>query len=395
MKQNNKIKNMKASDLVLDYTINDRFHGSLEVYGVKVDTYSIDILGDGIKAAGQINVPVVVDGKDNTVLEGMRRITFAKRVVANPEAYSPELVAAMNRIPVIVYDDLTPGERLKLIHDKGDRKGLGRAETLKAVWTMYEQNFSEADISIHQVYNIAKYTGSESKLNALPTELSARNKAIKNWLHGTVGNYMLGGYDCGPRVRKAMMLTDLQSDGLLPKDADGNPTVKPEWTVKRKHVTELVAARTEDAKANEWNGTNFTGPRFNAKLSEIISGAESSSGGNGGGSGDGTGAASMTIAELQKFDSRAHSLVAKATLKVAANQQVIEFPELDKAAARWEQVSNLLARYVTEFSDPTITDFASKVLGTDNLADLEAYFQSKCETPGTPTEAGELVTANS
>lgn len=393
MKQNNRIKTMKASDLKLDYTINDRFHGSLEVLpGVKVDTYAINLLLDQVVEAGQINEALYVDGKDNTVLRGMRRATVAK-LIADNDAYPAELRKAMNSVPVIVYDDLTPNERLMLIHDKGDRKGLGRAELLAAIWRMYEQNFTEAEISVHQVYNVAKYTGNEKKLNTLPSDPTARNKQIQKWLHGTVGNFMLAGYDCGPRVRKAMLLTELAADGLLPKDKDGKEVVKPEWTVKRAHITDLVSARTEDSKADEWDGTNFSGPRFNAKLSEILSGVKPATPIDG--EEDEKAGSAKTLAELKAFDGKAKSLIAKATLRIAANEKVFEFPELDAAAARWEQVGNLLAKYVSEFSNPLVTELVSAIVGMDNLANLDFLLQSYCEKPGTEPEVlDEMVVVN-
>lgn len=391
MKQNSKIKTMKASDLVLDLTANDRFHGSLEVLpGVKVDTYALPILRSAIVQAGQINVPLVIDGATNTVLQGNRRALIAQEIVKNPDAYPPELVANMNRIPVVVYDDLSPGERMRLIHDKGDRKGLGRAELLRAVWTLYEQNYSEAEIAVLQVYNIAKYTGNEKKLNTLPTDTAAREKAIKRWLHGTVGNYMLAGYDCGPRVRKCMLLTDLKADNLLPKDAEGNITVKPEWDLKRNHITDLVTARTEDANAGEWNSTTFSGPRFNAKLESYVNPPANPA--NGAGS-SGEETTPKTLTELRAFDSKCQSAVAKETLKIAAGEKSMAFPDLDRAAARWEQVANLLRRYSTEFTDPMITGFVAQILGQDNLADLDAYLVALCQTPASreETEHRELV----
>lgn len=375
----NKTKFMSATDIIVNAAKNDRFHATQELTwlagsGLHVDTYSLGLLIDAIVKAGQVNEPLHVNGKTGEVLRGFRRTLAAQAILAG-EGYSPELKKAMEKLPVVVYDDLTPAEEIEIIHDKGDRKNIGRSETLAAVWRMYEQNFSEKQISNHMVYSIADYTQNRDLINNLPKEVSAREDAIKEWLHGTVGNFMLAAYDCGPRVRTAVMLADMYADGMLPKDADGKPKdINLEFGIKgiRNKVARLVKAKTADRAAGEWNGTNFTGPRFDKTFQEILDKVPATPATPA----TPEGPKSMTFAEIDKKKDSAKSQVAKAAMAVAQNKVVMEYPDLDSAAARWEEVSLLLIRYYERIQDTLLRDVLSALVSQKDMAELEKVLES-------------------
>lgn len=359
---------MSAGDIVIDTTMNDRFSANdnvMEGLDLKVDTYSLGMLLDEVVQAGRINTPLVIDGKTKKVLQGFRRASVAKKILAN-QAYAPELRKEMERLPVNIYSELTDQERSALIHDKGTEKGIGRAELIRSSWRMLEQGFSEKEISNHLRYEIARYTGNSAKLNGLPDDVSAREKIVQRWFHGTVGQYFIASYYLGPRVRKAVLLTELAADGLLPKDENGVATIRPEFVAKRGRIGELVTAAKQDREQKLWDDKTFTGPALNAKIAEYIeedtTGVKAS-----------RGPKAMTQTELETF----RNTMAKSKIAIATANRVFgsvpEFPDLDQAAARWEAVGEILQRHVDNIASPQMRELASRILHTENLADFETY----------------------
>jgi hypothetical protein len=371
---------VSVRDVQLDYNMNDRLSPTFEVVeGLKVDTYSLGLMIDQILAKGRIVEPIHINGKTNKVLRGFRRLSAAAKIVAN-DAYPQDVRDAMLKIPCVTYNDLTDNEELEIIHDKGTSKEIGRAELIRSVWRMVAGGYSPTDIGMHLMHSLAKYTGKTAKLNQLPDDPGERAKRVKSWFIGTLNQYMIAAYNLGPRVQRAVLLTELGNDGLLPKDAQGNPTVTPEFVTKRTRIGELVTAKKQDIDRGQWDAPKFTGPAFEELIAKFIR--------------EDTGTATeadqdaevLSNTKLEEAKNNARSNVAKAAFSRSQGNKVPEFADLDSAAARWEGTSEVLQRHFDNIAVPEIRDFVGKILHMENLADLDRYMVGLCETAESSSE---------
>jgi hypothetical protein len=205
-------------------------------------------------------------------------------------------------------------------------------------------------------------------LSSLPPAGSPeRYKAIKDWFHGTLGNFMLTVLSMGQRVQDALLITEMRTDGIIKKDDDGNYLVNPEFKVTRDRIKVLSEARTQDSKAGEWDADTASGPRFNAKIDEFIK--EDANGGP----------ARQTDARMSLKDLEARgqagifkSKAVRSAFKVAAGVKDADLPKLDELAARGESVFALIDKHLDNLTDPRMQEILARVRQADPV-DFESF----------------------
>jgi hypothetical protein len=240
-------KKVSYNELHLDLPENARVHRSEQlVAGVNVDTYAIPaLMGQVLVADGEIFEPLHVEDvkgklftrrghrrtlvaqllgkmKDAELWKHYRSAKLSADINANiSEEPDPKAIKTirthLDNIPVVVHKDLTPEERIKLIHDQ-DQKGLTRTDVVKTVYKMLREGRKEADISTKMLYQLAAYSGNVAKLNTLSDDPTERAKEIKEWFHGLVGAYFIPTYREGPAVQEQVLLTAMVEDGLLHRE---------------------------------------------------------------------------------------------------------------------------------------------------------------------------------
>ncbi len=222
-----------------------------------VNNYDLESMKDQIRLAGRIIKPLIVRGEDKVVLSGNRR-TLAGQELYNDPQCPADLKEALSKVAVIEYTGLTEEEILTLVLDHGGEKPICKTEVVLSVWRLDKQMYSEKQICTWMVNALADYTGNKRKLQELPSETAAREKAVHRWLHGTVGNYILAASKLGHYVRDQFILTHKAEDKLL---VEGE---KVEMKCDRTRIADLTTARGKDMKDGSWSttGGNATGTEF-------------------------------------------------------------------------------------------------------------------------------------
>jgi hypothetical protein len=366
-------KTVNVQDVISDDSINVRIGGKTNLYGVEgaKDGYDLPTMMAQIMEAGKILRPLTLwqrSDKTLVVLKGNRRVRAGQAILNDKSMeVSEDLRKELMQVPAEVYTDLTPEEVIDIVNDH-DTKELGRAELMLNVWKLSAAGYSEKKIGNMLLYQLAEYTGNKKKLNELPTNPKDRETAIFKWLHGTLGNFLLGGYSMGPRVQKAMLETALVEDGLLKEsDAKEGQPKRPEFRCKAPQIQDLSKARTQDRNANQWDENKKTGPAFEAKLAAIISEQ------NGGGGQPRRDRPSMDQLETLKGNSL--SSLAKACYSNAGGTPTAGTLELDQQAHRAEQLMNLITVSLPEIQDEKLKDCLHKVL-MYNPENFKAYLDS-------------------
>lgn len=246
-------KTLSAKQLVVDFDLNIRDRSN----------YDLGTMKDQIRTAGQVIKPILVEkqGDRYVVLSGNRR-TLASQELLTEESLPANLKASLEKLDVLVYEGLSETERLALVIDHGSEKGISRTELVQAVWRLAKAFWSEIDIIKLLYFSLAQYTGAATK--KLPeiqkiTDEKQRTEALRKWLHGTVGNYMLAAAKMGTYVREQFILTHKSQDNML---AEGE---KVEVNISRDRIVELSKARTADEANGGWS-TEKGGTRFNELL---------------------------------------------------------------------------------------------------------------------------------
>lgn len=247
-------KNISVMDITVDFDQNVRLK----------DQYDIPQMCDGILAAGRIINPISVEElKDDNgkvvykALRGNRRTIGGQTVYQDP-ATPAEVKAALGKMEVLVYKDLSEQERMALIVDH-DQKSLSATEVVLTIWRLVKMMYTEKDIAVMCYFLLAKYTGNERKLNELPTNAADRAKKLTAWFHGTLGNYIMAVQRMPEYVREAFIMTHKLKDGIVKKD-EVNLPVK----VNQARVTLLSKAKTADTNTGMWNDVEG-GPAFKAE----------------------------------------------------------------------------------------------------------------------------------
>ena len=171
-----------------------------------------------------------------------------------------EVIDNLNKVQVMVYKDLTTEERLVLKHDQGSMKGLSKTGVARMVWELDKQFFRELDIIRIGFTQLAGFNGNTRKLAEMPKEPIAREKFLRKWLHGTLGNWLLPANRMGPYVREQTILYLRSLDGLL---KEGEVV---ECKLPRTRIEELTAAKKEEEAV--WTSEKGS-PKFNALLQKF------------------------------------------------------------------------------------------------------------------------------
>lgn len=247
------LKKWNLADLVVRRDVNFR------------DDYDVPSMKEEIVQAGRILEPLHI-AEDGTVLKGNRRTMSAQELVADPKC-PQDLLKALSVIDVFVYSDMTDKEKTELILDHGSQKPLTRVEIVKATWRLQKQMYSERDIIVLLYNQLARYTGNTRKAyeaQALPAG-EEREKFLKSWLHGTVGNYIMAAGQMGEFVREQFLLTDLAIDRALTEDE--KKQVK--FATSRDRINKLASAKKADKEKGGWTVAEG-GVTFNKLLEDYI-----------------------------------------------------------------------------------------------------------------------------
>lgn len=229
------------------------------------DDYDVPSMKEEIVQAGRILEPLHIR-EDGVVLKGNRRTMAAQELIADPKC-PQDLLKNLSNVDVFVYSDLSQQEETELILDHGSQKPLTRVEIVKAVRRLQKQMYSERDIIILLYNQLARYTGNTRKAyeaQAIPAG-EEREKFLKSWLHGTVGNFIMSAGQMGEFVWEQFILTDLAIDRALTEDEKK----KVKFTTSRDRIGKLASAKKEDKEKASWTVADG-GPKFNALIEEYI-----------------------------------------------------------------------------------------------------------------------------
>lgn len=351
-------KTVELSELFVDLSLNNR----------EVDNYDLPSMKEQIVAIGRIVVPLIVK-RDETkkkyvVLRGNRRTLAAQELVADP-ASSQELVANLKKIEVMVYEDLTPAEELAMVFDHGSEKPICRTEVVKSVWRLSKSFMSEGEIIKMLYFALAKYSGNEKKLNEVPVEMKAREKFLKSWLHGTVGNFILSAAGMGDYVQQQFILTHRKEDKLITKEEETLLTMK----TSRDRITQLSAAITAD-NAKDKGGKGWTPPQFTSdgsltgggeNFNALIAKFKEE---------DATGitvkSSRPSVKELTEKANVYKSVAVKTALAIAAGEDVAangkKLLEYDDALHTLTMKCEILMKFATAIKDPAVSELVKCIL---------------------------------
>lgn len=252
--QRHPIRSVDATTLVVDRALNFR------------QDYDIPSMIDEIKRAGCVLEPIHAVLGTNQVAKGNRRVTAVQAILADPNAPA-DLKERLRNLDVIYYEGLTDQELTELVLDHGSQKSLTRVEIVLAIWRLQAQMMSEKDIITLMYQLLARYTGNVNKANeaAGMSEGPARTKFLTEWLHGTVGNYIMAAGRMGQFVRRQFVLTDAAIDRKLTEEETKELVMK----VGRDRINQLSSAIKKDKENGSWNQKDH-GIEFDKKIAEFI-----------------------------------------------------------------------------------------------------------------------------
>lgn len=339
------MKTMKVTDLKVDFNTNVRLPNN----------YDIGTMKDQIVQAGRIQKPIVINGDTGVVLQGNRR-TLAGQELYNDSACPSDLKEALAKVQVIVYSGLTPQEEVTLIMDHGGERPICRTEVVLSVWRLDMQFYGEAEICVWMLNALASYTGNLKKLNQLPTEPSARTKAIKTWLHGTVGNYILAASKMGNFVKEQFILHHKSEDKLLQEGE------KVTMWCSRDRISALNTAKGEDVRDGNWDSEKG-GPKFNALIEQYVKEDAGTTEKN-------RGPRAMSQKDLNEKADQFKSPMLKSAFKVAAGDPDAgrQLVDLDNAMYRLQLVTEALAKEFETIKDPHMKNFVTVLLNANKPA---------------------------
>jgi len=242
---------LKASDLFVDRALN-----------VRLD-YDVPSMVESIRRVGRITDPIHVWLKDDgkyTVIRGNRRASGAHVIENENLPEDQDVIKELQKIPCIVYEGLTEKEAFDLVLDQGDQKTLNKAEIAKAVWRCVDQGMVPDEIYSKMYQALALMTGQLKKAHEAEQIRSAADRKVffKNWFKGTVDQFLMYAWECGPMVQEQVLLNLLQSTRPLTDEEKS----KVRFACTRKVVTELYNARKNDRNKGLWNQKKRTGPEF-------------------------------------------------------------------------------------------------------------------------------------
>lgn len=248
------VKRFPVNELVVNKQLNFR------------NDYDLVPMMESIIHAGRVLEPIFADLETKVVYKGNRRVSACQELLKNP-SIAADLRDNIEKIQVIFFEGLTEREVLELMLDHGSQKPLSREETVAAAWRLQRKMYSEDEIITLLYHLFARYTGNTKKsyeASAIP-DGPARKKFLKDWLHGTVGNYILSAGTMGELVREQFLLTERAADRALTDEE----LQKVKFKVKRDRINKLASAKKVDSKEGGWS-PDKGGKTFNEAIEEFI-----------------------------------------------------------------------------------------------------------------------------
>ena len=300
------------------------------------------------------------------ILRGNRRYRGCVALLER-DGVSEELKEAISYLSCDVVDQpLTETERLQIILDQGENKGLTREEVVEAVWRLDGQMMSEKQIGELMYYQLAQYTKNLSKLAgyAALRDQAKRTKYLTTWFRGTLGQKILLANRMGAYVKEQFLLTTRAEDGTLPEG------VTVEVNVSQERLAALNKAKSADMEAEGWT-VEAGGERFNTLLHdfrEIDAGRASK-----------PKTERPSAKALVEYATNVYkSAPIRAILRVAAGESDYGagLLQMDAAIYRWTLVSEILSNGVQKVIDPNVATLITALIGDGPAADVEASLEA-------------------
>jgi hypothetical protein len=370
---------------------NLRFRKGMQVDGINVtDTYNTGALKDVTRTQGgipgRLNVeefkapagPLGHQLKAGEVyyitLAGNRRLTAAKELVDDGSTPSA-LVDALQKLPCNVYKDLDDEQRRELVNDQRNQR-YARAELVLYCWRLQMAGLSYAQIAMFVYQQMITYTGQGQKMlpkiEACKT-LEERTKVITTWLKGTLDTIILNCGKMGPRVRRALLLSDMLIDGIAPvigQDSEGNPVYEtPEFKPSQGRCSELARAKKKDeASPGGWDPERG-GAEFNATIAKFIREDKNV---------DELGnplpnePQRASVEKLSEQKGLTQSRAAKAAIEIASGRPVLQFADFDAEARRLELLVETASKLKDGIKNKDVKEY-TKILLTGDFHALELF----------------------
>lgn len=370
---------------------NLRFRKGMVVVGVKVvDTYNSGTMKDVIREQGGVPGRLVVEeftapdgplGETikagevyNVVLAGNRRLTAVQEMLADPTTPAG-LVESLQKLPCNVYKNLDDQQRRELVNDQRSQR-YQRAELVAYCWRLQLGGLSYADIAMFVWPQMVGYTGQGQKMlpkiEACKT-LDERKKVITTWLKGSLDTIILNCGKMGPRVQRALILSDMLIDGIAPeigKDSDGNPIYEtPEFKPSQGRCLELARAKKADEASPAGWDPEKGGNEFNATIAKFI---REDKGVDELGNPIQGPPQRASVEQLTNQKGMTQSRAAKAALEIASGKPVLQFADFDAEARRLELLTDVAVKYKDGVKDKKVKEFLTIFL-TGDAAQLENF----------------------
>lgn len=349
------LKKFDATKLVVDTRVNFR----------EVDGYDVPSMIEEIRLAGKVVEPIHVREEDKVVLRGNRRVKAVQTMLADTNL-DAELRGKIEQLECFFYSGLDEKGTTELVLDHGSQKPLSRIEVIKACWRLTRLMYSEADIIVLLYQQLAKFTGNLRKAHEagqIPAG-EAREKFLKTWLHGTVGNYILPASRLGDLVREQFLLTETQKDRNL-SDAE---KAQVQFAVDRKRIQELVKARKDDEESDTGWTVDAGGVKFNENIARYIKEDKPGSAGNSGG-----GKNRPTVEQVEASAGAMQSGLGNAmrmAIGKLADGEKSKLIELDAEYHRRDKVFAFLTAFEPKVADANVKALLTAIL-TGSPADVE------------------------
>lgn len=376
---------------------NLRFRKGMVIDGIKVvDTYNSGTMKDVIREQGGIPGRLVVeefnapDGplgeqlinegvlKAGDVyyvtLAGNRRLTAVQEMLSD-KTTSVEFIDILSKLPCNVYKNLDDQQRRELVNDQRSQR-YQRAELVSYIWRLQAGGLSFADICMFVWSQMIGYTGQGQKMlpkiEGCKTQ-EDRKKVITVWLKGTLDSVILSCGKMGPRVRRALLLSDMLIDGIAPeiaKDSEGNPIYEmPEFKPSQGRCLELARAKKADEQTPGGWSPETGGNEFNATIAKFI---REDKGVDENGNPVSGPPQRASVEQLTNQKTLTQSRAAKAALEIASGKPVLQFADFDAEARRMELLTDVAVKLKDGVKDPKVKALL-KIFLTGDAAELENF----------------------
>jgi hypothetical protein len=331
-----KVERKRIVDLKVSDTLNVRFHKGAVLNGVTIEKDSLDLptLKASIIDLGGIVEPIWVSeqaNKDLLIIRGNRRY-FAGCEVYNDPNTLESVKQSLENVPVLVYKGLTPEQEEQMVQDQNSKPYL-RSEMARHIFKLLSQGWTWKEIAAANYEKFASQSGKQAsimkEIREIPeSEPAARAARIETWLKGTIKEYYENAFKMGPRVMKAVMLSEMLLDGLLTATME-----RPEWITTsnpQQRMLKLMKARNTDGDAySAYTG----GPEFNKVVADFQTNDAKPKGDKSQDKGE---EKALTRTASLAQSEQARSRLATACFKNAAGDETPDLFDLDDIAAQFD-----------------------------------------------------------